>query len=201
MRIIGTGTSPYTRKVRVVALEKAIGHEFVVHSPMIDSAAVQAVNPLGKVPVLVRDDGSLLVDSPLIVEYLERLAPLPRFLPEDAAGREAVRQFEAIADGVLDAVVLVRLESLRPEALRGAEWIAWQWGKVHRGLAHLETALRGRSYCFGDGLTLADVEIACCVGYLEFRFAERDWRRRYPGIGRLAGELFERPAFAATPMG
>ncbi|MGE0582703.1 MAG: glutathione S-transferase N-terminal domain-containing protein [Steroidobacteraceae bacterium] len=201
MQIIGTATSPYTRKVRIVALEKGIGHEFVAQSPMIDSESVQAVNPLGKIPVLVRDDGSRLVDSPLIAEYLDGLAPAPRFLPADATQREAVRQFEAIADGVLDAVVLVRLESLRPESLRSAEWTAWQYGKAHRGLAHLEAALAGRTHCVGNALTLADVAIACCVGYLEFRFAERDWRRRYPNVGRLAGALMARPSFVATPMG
>lgn len=201
MQIIGTAASPFTRKVRVIALEKRIGHEFVALSPMIDSAAVQAANPLGKVPVLVRDDGSRLVDSPLIAEYLDSLAATPRLLPADAAQREAVRQFEAIADGVQEAAVLVRMESLRPEGLRSAEWIAWENGKMHRGLAYLEAALGQRARCVGDGLTLADIAVACCIGYLELRFGERDWRRRYPGLGRLAGEMFERPAFAETPMG
>lgn len=200
MRIIGTATSPYTRKVRVVALEKGIAHEFVVASPMIDSASVQTANPLGKIPVLVRDDGSRLVDSPLIAEYLDSLAESPRFLPADPAPREAVRQLEAIADGVLDAAILVRLELLRPESLRSAEWISWQYGKVHRGLAHLEGVLKGRRRCVGDELTLADIAVACCVAYLEFRFAERDWRRRYPSAGRVLAELIERPAFVATPM-
>jgi glutathione S-transferase len=201
LRIIGTATSPYTRKVRVIALEKGIGHEFVALSPMIDSDAVQAANPLGKVPVLVRDDGSQLVDSPLIAEYLDGLAPAPRFLPRDGAQREAVRQFEAIADGVLDAVVLVRLESLRPETLRSAEWIGWQYGKAHRGLAHLDAVLAGRRYCVGDGISLADVAVACAMGYLEFRFSEGGWRARYPNAGRLAAEMFGRPSFTATPMG
>jgi glutathione S-transferase len=201
MRIIGTTTSPYTRKVRVVALEKGIAHEFVVQSPMVDSEPVQAINPLGKVPVLVRDDGSRLVDSPLIAEYLDGLAPSPRLLPQEAAAREAVRQIEAIADGVLDAAVLVRLESLRPEPLRGAEWIAWQWGKVHRGLAHLDAEVEGRARCVGDGLTVADIAVACCLAYLEFRFAERDWRARHSHVGRIAAELFARPSFVATPLG
>lgn len=201
MQIIGTSTSPFTRKVRVVALEKDIPHEFVTSSPMIDSAEVQAANPLGKVPVLVRDDGSRLVDSPLIAAWLDSLNDTPRLLPREGHAREVVRQLEAIADGVLDAAVLVRMEMLRPEHLRSAEWISWQEGKVHRGLAHLDKVARAQRFLVGEAMTLADVALACGLAWLEFRFAERDWRRRYPGIGRLAGELFERPAFAATPMG
>ncbi|MBV6418455.1 MAG: putative GST-like protein YibF [Steroidobacteraceae bacterium] len=200
MQIIGTATSPYTRKVRVVALEKGIGHEFVASSPMVDSAEVQAANPLGKVPVLVRDDGSRLVDSPLIAEYLDGLNDAPRLIPRALAAREAVRQLEAIADGVLDAAILVRMESLRPEALRSNEWISWEDGKVHRGLAHLERAAHGRRFLIGDALTLADIALACCLAWLEFRFAEQDWRSRYPAAGRHAEEMLGRPSFAATPV-
>ncbi len=200
MRIIGTSTSPYTRRVRVVALEKGIAHEFVALGPMIDSASVQAANPLGKIPVLERDDGSCLIDSPLITEYLDSLTESPRVLPGNPAQRAAARQFEAIADGVLDAAILVRMESLRPEPLRSQEWISWQEGKVQRGLAHLDAVLKGRHRCVGDELTVADIAVACCVAYLEFRFADGDWRRRYPHAGKLLTDLAGRPAFVATPM-
>ncbi|MGD9598513.1 MAG: glutathione S-transferase N-terminal domain-containing protein [Steroidobacteraceae bacterium] len=200
MQIIGTPTSPFTRKVRVVALEKNIAHEFVVSSPMIDSAEVQAANPLGKVPVLVRDDGSRLVDSPLIATWLDGLNDTPRLLPRDSRAFEVVRQLEAVVDGVLDAAVLVRMETLRPEPLRSAEWISWQQGKVHRGLAHLESAARARRFLVGEDMTLADIALTCGIAWLEFRFAEHDWRGRYPATARLAAGMLARPAFGATPM-
>lgn len=199
MQIIGTTSSPYTRKLRVLAIERGLAHEFVVASPMTESAAVQAVNPLGKVPVLVRADGSALVDSPLIAEYLDGLGDAPRLIPADPAQREAVRQLEAIADGVLDAALLVRMESLRPEAQRSAEWLSWQDGKIRRGLAAFDARLTGRSWAVGDAMTLADIALACCLAWLEFRFDEFHWRGRYAHAGRVLEVLEDREAFRQTP--
>jgi glutathione S-transferase len=198
MQIIGTTSSPYTRKVRVCALEKGIAHEFVVASPMTGSAAVQAANPLGKVPVLVRADGSRLIDSPLIAAYVDGLSPVPRLIPADGAQHEATQQIEAIADGILDAAILVRVETLRPAVQRNEEWVSWQLGKVHRGLAHLDALLHGRELFVGNELTLGDIAVACCVGYLEFRLADGEWGVRYPKLAAHLDELEARESFAAT---
>jgi len=200
VQIIGTTSSPYTRKVRVCALEKGIPHEFVVASPMTGSAVVQAVNPLGKVPVLVRADGSRLIDSPLIAAWLDGLAATPRLLPDDAQQREAARQIEALADGVLDAAILVRVESLRPAVQRNEEWVSWELGKVHRALAHLNALLQGREQFLGDSLSLADIAVACCTGYLEFRLPEGEWGVRYPKLAAHLDALEARESFAATPF-
>lgn len=198
MQIIGTNSSPYTRKVRVCALEKGIAHEFVVASPMTDSAVVQAANPLGKVPVLVRADGSRLIDSPLIAAYLDGLAAEPRLIPTDAALRETTQQIEAVADGVLDAALLVRVESLRPTAQYNEEWVSWQLGKVNRGLAYLSALLSDREMFVGSALTLADIAVACCLGYLEFRLPEHEWGTRYPKLAAHLDALSPRASFAAT---
>jgi len=198
VQIIGTTSSPYTRKVRVCALEKGVAHEFVVASPMTGSAAVQAANPLGKVPVLVRADGSRLIDSPLIAAYLDGLAAAPRLIPPEEAQREATQQIESVADGVLDAALLVRVESLRPAAQHNEEWVSWQLGKVHRGLAHLNALLTGREMFVGSALTLADIAVACCVGYLEFRLPEGEWGVRYPKLAAHLDGLAARASFAAT---
>lgn len=198
MQIIGTTSSPYTRKVRVCALEKGIAHEFVVASPMTGSATVQAANPLGKVPVLVRADGSRLIDSPLIAAYLDALGATPRLIPANEAQREATQQIEAIADGVLDAAILVRVETLRPAAQHNEEWVSWQLGKVHRGLGHLNALLHGREQFVGDALSLADIAVACCVGYLEFRLVDGEWGVRYPKLAAHLDALEARDSFAAT---
>jgi glutathione S-transferase len=184
--------------VRVCALEKGIAHEFVVASPMTGSAVVQAANPLGKVPVLVRADGSRLIDSPLIAAHLDGLAAAPRLIPADEAQREATQQIESVADGVLDAALLVRVESLRPATQHNQEWVSWQLGKVDRGLAYLNALLTGREKFVGSALTLADIAVACCVGYLEFRFPEREWGTRYPKLAAHLDGLSARASFAAT---
>jgi glutathione S-transferase len=200
VRIIGTPTSPYTRKVRVVALEKGLDVEFVDESPLAEGSRIADLNPLAKVPVFVLPDGSTLVDSPLIAEFLDRMSDRPRLIPVAGPEHFAVREWEAIADGVLDAAILVRFESLRPEPSRSSAWVERQLDKVHRGLAVLERRLGAAPFCVGPSLTLADIGTACCITYLEFRFGEIRWRERYPALGRLAAALETRPSFVATPI-
>jgi glutathione S-transferase len=200
MKVFGTASSPFTRKVRIVAHEKALPLEFVVDSPMNSDSGVPAMNPLGKIPVLMRPDGSTLIDSMLIAEFLDTLNDRPRLLPVAGPERFEVREWEALAAGVMDAAVLIRMESIREPAERSDKWIVRQRGKIDRTLAFLERKLSGREWCVGQALTLADISLGCALSYLNFRFAEVPWAANYAQIGRLCERLEARASFRAAPM-
>jgi glutathione S-transferase len=190
--------SPFARKARIALLEKGLAFETVIDNPWLPATGMPQVNPLGKVPALVLDDGSVVHDSSVIVEYLETLDRPPRLLPEPGALRVAHRQIEAIADGVCDAVVLIVLERAREPARRSAEWIARQQRKVEGGIAELERLLAGRDAFTAFGFGLAEIATGCALGYLDLRLPEYGWRPGAPGLARLFTLLGARPSFAAT---
>jgi len=197
MKLLGSLASPYTRKVRVVLAEKKIECEFEKVDVNPPENPVNAHNPLGKVPTLMLDDGTALFDSRVIVEFLDGVSPLARLIPDDNRERVAVRRWEALADGALDAGLLVRYESLRPKKEQSAAWSAKQVGKLQRGLAMLSSELGERNWCHGDRYTLADIALGCCLGWVEFRKPGGvDWRGEYPNLERHFAKLMERPAFA-----
>ncbi|HLX80260.1 MAG TPA: glutathione S-transferase C-terminal domain-containing protein [Burkholderiales bacterium] len=199
MKLLGSVPSPYTRKVRIVLAEKKIDCDFEVadvnppDNPVIDH------NPLGKVPTLLLDDGTALFDSRVIVEFLDAVSPLSRLIPEENRERVAVRRWEALADGALDAGLLIRYESLRPKKEQSAAWVDKQAGKLSRGLAMIAAELGDRPWCHGDRYTLADIAVGCCLGWVEFRKPGGiDWRSQYENLARHYDKLMERPAFADT---
>ena len=198
MKLIGTPTSPYTRKARVELAEKRIDYDFVVESPYEASSSISAYNPLGKVPVLVLDDATTLFDSRVIVEYLDNASPVTKLLPEDTRHRIQARRWESLADGCTDAAVAIVMERRRPEALQYGEWLARQQGKIDRALRAMSDELGNRSWCCGDFFNLSDVAVGCCLGFLELRLTEIDWRRTYPNLAKLAGKLAQRPSFKDT---
>jgi glutathione S-transferase len=199
MKLIGSHASPYTRKVRIVAAEKRIELEFAVENPWSPTTSVPAQNPLGKVPVLVLDDGSTLFDSRVIVEYLDNISPVAKLIPLANRERTEVRRWEALADGVLDAGVAVRLENQRDPGLRSAPWIERQTSKITGGLALMEQELAGGNWCAGHAFSLADVAVGACLFWLDYRHPSIDWRARCPGLARHAAKLAERASFAETP--
>ena len=134
MKLIGSLTSPYVRKVRVVLAEKKIDYDFEVDSPWLTENKVSDVNPLGKIPVLVLDDNTVLFDSRVIVEYLDNVAPNNKLMPAPNRERSEVRRWEAVADGVCDAAALVFLEKKRPPGQQSADWIARQEDKIVRSV-------------------------------------------------------------------
>jgi glutathione S-transferase len=198
MKLIGSLTSPYVRKARIVLTEKKIEYEFVLDNPWSAGSGVARLNPLGKVPVLVLDDDSTLFDSRVIVEYLDGVTPNNRLLP--AAGRERIRikRWEALADGVLDAAVAVRLEAKRPKHEQSAGWIARQREKIDRSLEAMSEDLGEHPWCSGNAFSLADVAVGTALGYLDFRLPDIQWRDRHANLARLFEELMERPSFAET---
>lgn len=199
MKLLGGTISPYTRKVRIVLAEKKIDCDFEQVDVNPPDNPVNAHNALGKVPTLVLDDGTALFDSRVIVEFLDNVSPLGRLIPEENRERVAVRRWEALADGCLDAGLLIRYESVRPKKEQSAAWSAKQAGKLTRGLAMIAAELDDKAWCSGDRYTLADIAVVCCLGWVEFRKPGGiEWRGAYPNLVRFHDRLMERPAFAET---
>lgn len=198
MKLIGSHSSPFARKVRVVLAEKRIEYEFVIEIPSNPDSRVPQYNPLGKIPVLVTDDGTNLFDSRVIVEYLDSISPVTRLIPEPARQRIQVRRWEALADGILDACVVLVQEGRRPAELQSAAVVARQTGKIERALATAATELADRNWCAGESYSLADIAVGCALGFLDFRFPEISWRAAYPNLVRHADKLFRLVPFEAT---
>ncbi|UXY14497.1 glutathione S-transferase [Chitiniphilus purpureus] len=198
MKLITSLTSPYGRKVRIVLHEKRIECQIIVASPWEQSHLVCEHNPLGKVPVLLLDDGKPLYDSRVIVEYLEHVSPVGKLIPADHRQAIRAKRWEALADGILDAATAIMQERKRPAKLQSADAIAHNQGKIERGLRQLSHELGERKWCLGDSFSLADIAVGCLLGYLAFRFSEEDWAAAYPNLAALHERLQERPAFLET---
>jgi len=199
MKLLGSVLSPYTRKVRIVLAEKKIDCDFETVDVNPAENPVNAHNPLGKVPALLLDDGTALFDSRVIVEFLDAVSPLARLIPDENRERVAVRRWEALADGSLDAGLLIRYESLRPKKEQSGAWTSKQKGKLKRGLAMIAAELGDKAFCHGDRYTLADIAVGCCLGWVEFRKPGGiEWRGEYANLARFYDKLLERPAFADT---
>jgi glutathione S-transferase len=199
MKLLSAPASPYSRKVRIVLAEKRIDCDIENVNVQPAENPVNAHNPLGKIPTLLLDDGTAIFDSRVIVEFLDNMAANSRLIPKDNRERIAVRRWEALADGVLDAGLLVRYESLRPETERSAGWIAKQVARMRRGLAQMEADLGDHAWCQRRRFTLADIALGCCVGWIGFRRpGDIDWRADCPRLARHYEKLMTRPAFADT---
>lgn len=202
MKLIGSLTSPYVRKTRIVMAEKRIEYDMEVDVPWTADTQVPQFNPLGKVPVLVMDDGSTLFDSRVIVEYLDTLTPVSRLIPEETRPRTQVKRWEALADGVCDAAATVFLERKRPQEQQSHDWVVRQEQKVFRALEAMSEELGEKPWCTGEFYTLADIAVGCALGYLVLRFPEISWRETHPNLGKLADKLASKPSFMDTvPQG
>jgi glutathione S-transferase len=198
MKLIASLTSPYARKVRIVLAEKKIECDLVEDSPWAPETTVPRYNPLGKVPVLVLDDGTTLFDSRVIVQYLDTVSPVSRLIPETGRQRIAVKRWEALADGICDAAAAIVLERKRPARQQSNEWIDRHQRKIDLGLKELSSDLGERAWCNGEGYSLADIAAGCALGYLDFRHPDIDWREPYPNLVKLTDKLAKRASFAET---
>ena len=200
MKLIGSLTSPYVRKVRVVMAEKKLDFQFALED-VWGSDAMLASNPLGKVPCLVMEGGEAVFDSRVIVEYLDTLSPVGKLIPPSGRERTEVRTWEALADGLLDAAILARLEATWPgrtDAQRSPAWIDRQMSRVHATVKAMGQGVGDKPFCAGNHFTLADVAVGCALGYLDFRFPHIDWRGDHPNLKKLADKLAARPSFIDT---
>ena len=199
MKLFFSPASPYTRKVCIVLAEKKIDCDIEPADVNPVENAVNAHNPLGKLPTLLLDDGTALYDSRVIVEFLDGKSPISRLIPEDLRDRVAVRRWEALADGVLDAGLLVRYESLRAKNEQSKAWSDKQLARLKRGMAQMTAELAEKPWCHGERYSLADIALGCCVGWLGFRKPGGvDWLREYAPLARHYDKLMARPAFADT---
>jgi len=201
MKLLGSTSSPYVRKVRVVMAEKKLDYEFVIEDVWSAETAISDSNPLGKVPCLVMEGAEALFDSRVIVEYLDTLSPVGKLIPAVGRERSEIKTWEALADGLLDASILARLEATwagRTKAQRSQTWINRQLDKVNASLKVMSKGLGEKPFCAGIHLTLADIAVGCALGYLDFRFPQIDWRTEYPNLVRLHDKLMQRPSFADT---
>ena len=201
MKLIGSTSSPYVRKVRVVMAEKKLEYTFVTEDVWSADTTIAESNPLGKVPCLVMEGAEALFDSRVIVEYLDTLSPVGKLIPAMGRERSEIKTWEALADGVLDAAVAARLEATwagRTKAQRSQAWIDRQLVKVNDALKAMSRGLGDKPYCGGIHLTLADLAVGCALGYIDFRFPQIAWRTEYPNLVRLHDKLMQRPSFADT---
>jgi len=200
MKLLGSLTSPYVRKVRVVMAEKKLDCQLELEDVWGNDNILRS-NPLGKVPCLVMEGGEAVFDSRVIVEYLDTLSPVGKLIPPSGRERIEVRTWEALADGLLDASLLARMEANwkhRTEAQRSQAWIDRQMSRVDAALKSMSQGLGDKPWCCGNHFTLADIAVGCALGYLDFRFPHIDWRGAHPNLQKLHEKLATRQSFIDT---
>jgi glutathione S-transferase len=195
MKLYGSLTSPYVRKLRVLIEEKRLACEFVVAEPRDPDGPIQARHPLALAPVFERDDGSVLFDSPVIAEYLDSLAA-PALIPSGESRWSALR-WAALADGILDIAVARTMELRRPPAQQSAEVQLNREQKIARAFSYAEKNLAGAIFLVDNRLTLADIALAVALDYIDFRYSH-DWRSTHPKLTRWHAQMSARPSFVQT---
>lgn len=196
MKLSLSPTSPFVRKVLVAAHEAGLADriESVDMSSAEATTGLDAVNPLGKVPAMILDDGSTLMDSPLLCEYLDSLHDGRKLFPAAGPARWTSLRLQAIGDGVMDAAVARVGESRRPEGERSPGAVVKQTGKIARSLDLLEeeaASLEGEP-------TIGPITVACALGYLDFRAPDEGWRNGRPKLAAWYERFAARPSMAAT---
>ncbi|MFQ6018355.1 MAG: glutathione S-transferase N-terminal domain-containing protein [Kiloniellaceae bacterium] len=195
MKLRYSTTSPYVRKVNVTAIELGLDGriERILTDTRDPESGLIDDNPLGKVPALLTEEGEWLYDSPVICEYLDSLHGGPKIFPAAGPARWRALRRQALADGILDATILRMLETARrPEGLQWPDWITHQAGKVSRALDRLEAESL-------DGpLTIGQITVGCALGYLDFRFADEDWRGTRPKLAAWYETFARRPSMRET---
>jgi glutathione S-transferase len=193
MKLLGTQTSPYVRKVRLVLLEKNIPHTYLIDAPREPGSRVVLANPLARIPALILDDQTCVFDSPVIADYLDTLNDVPILIPRhDALARMRVKRWEALADGIMDSAVVVRTESMRPTEKQDADTITRHNTAITRSLEFAANQLGQSEWCEGVSITLGDLALVSALIYLELRQPERNWRSKHPNMAAWFLRVSER---------
>lgn len=198
MKLIGSLTSPYVCKVRIVLAEKKLDYQLVLDDVWAKDTRIADANPLGKVPCLIMEGHESVFDSRVIVEYLDTLSPVGKLIPTGGRERAEVKTWEALADGIMDAAILARMEALWPERAtqeRSSAWIDRQMTKIDRALAAMSQGLGEQAYCSGERMSLSDIAVGSALGYLDLRFPSIDWRSLHPNLRVLFDKLMQRQSF------
>ena len=195
MKLLGTPTSPYVRKVRLMLLEKNIPHEYLIDPPREPGSLVVRVNPLGRIPALILDDETCVFDSPVIAEYVDTLNDHPILIPQDnAIARMRVKRWEALADGIMDSAIAVRNERIRSEDKQEPGNITLHNKAIDRALDFASIILGNDTWVNGETLSLGDLALFSTLVYLDLRQPERDWRTLHPNLAFLFERMAERPS-------
>ena len=195
MKLLGTPTSPYVRKVRLMLLEKNIPHEYLIDPPREPGSLVVRVNPLGRIPALILDDETCVFDSPVIAEYVDTLNDNPMLIPrDDALARMRVKRWEALADGIMDSAIAVRNERLRPEEKQEPGNITLHNKAIDRALDLASINLVNNTWVNGEKISLGDLALFSTLVYLDLRQPERDWRAAHPLLLAWYRRVAERPS-------
>lgn len=196
MKLYYSPTSPYVRKVNVCAIELGLNEklERIVTNPWEKDEKLLANNPLSKVPTLITNDGIVLYDSPVICEYLDNLAGTNELIPVEGRERWEMLCLQALGDGILDAAVLRFLEKKRPVEQQSSDWNEIQRNAMLRALQYLETKVED----WGREFRIGQIAVACALGYLDFRFADEDWRQAQPALTNWYAEVVQRKSIQAT---
>jgi glutathione S-transferase len=199
MKLLGTQTSPYVRKARLVLLEKNIAHEYVIDPPSEPGSLVARVNPLGRIPALILDDDFCVFDSSVIADYADTLNDSPILIPrDDALARLRVKRWEALADGIMDSAIVVRNEVLRPAEQQSAALLDLHNTAVSHALEYVAGLLGEQEWCEGDTITLADLALVSALIYLDLRQAERDWRGKHANLATWFDRISQRDSVIAS---
>ncbi|MEN0075322.1 MAG: glutathione S-transferase [Paracraurococcus sp.] len=196
MKLFHSAASPFVRKVTVCAAELGIALERLPSAahPVNRDKTIIPLNPLGKVPTLILDDGTALFDSRVICEYLDAQAGT-RLFPAPGPARWRALTEQSLGDGILDAGILLRYEGVvRPAEKQSEEWRAGQMDKILCGLAELETRAAG----FGERVDIGTITIGCTLGWLDFRFGEIGWREGWPQLAAWFEHFARRPSMAGS---
>ena len=202
MKLLGTDTSPYVRKARLVMLEKEIAHTYLIDPPREPGSQVARANPLGRIPALILDDETCVFDSPVIAEYADSLNDTPILIPRtDALARMRVKRWEALADGIMDSAVVVRTESIRPAEKQESGNITRHNDAITRALAFISAQLGQSTWCEGTAITLADLALVSALIYLDLRQPERNWRGAHHNLAAWFSRISERASVRTTLAG
>ena len=195
MKLLGTPTSPYVRKVRLMLLEKNIPHEYLIDPPREPGSLVVRVNPLGRIPALILDDETCVFDSPVIAEYVDSLNDNPILIPRDnALARMRVKRWEALADGIMDSAIAVRNERIRPEKKQEPGNVTLHNNAISRALDYASISLGNDAWVNGEEISLGDLALFSTLVYLDLRQPERDWRTPHPNLAYLFDQIAQRPS-------
>lgn len=181
--------------------EKKLDYQHILEDVWAPDTTIGASNPLGKVPCLIMEGGEAVFDSRVIVEYLDTLSPVGKLIPTQGRERAEVKTWEALADGLMDAALLARLEATwsgRTDAQRSQSWMDRQLRKIHASLKSMSTGLADKPFCSGIHFSLSDVAVGCALGYLDLRFSDIAWRDSYANLAKLHDKLSLRPSFIET---
>lgn len=198
MKLIGTYPSPFVRKTRIVLAEKKIDCEFLIESPWVAGNSIAEYNPLGKIPVLILDDESVIYDSRVIVEHLDNGTPNNKLIPPSGRERILVKRWEALGDGLCEAAVAVHLERKRKDGERSEGWIKRQHNRIVTTLAVANAEVGEQPWCNGNNFSLADIALGTALGYIDLRLPDLDWRTENPNLARLFEKLMQRQSFIDT---